>query len=74
MSLKSDRLEIGLSLEGEKLLKIDDFTCSLMPITTEIIVIYMTMNGLTHTIFNFKKRKVMGDFNRNYLWLIVKGF
>ena len=41
-----------------------------MAITAESMVIIMNINGLTHKTINFKKRKVMDDFNRN---LIING-
>ena len=41
-----------------------------MAITTEIMVIIMDINDITHKTINFKKRKVMDDFNRN---LIITG-
>ena len=34
------------------------------------MAIIMNINGLTHKTINFKKRKVMDDFNRN---LIING-
>ena len=55
-------------------MKINDFTFSIMAITTEIMVI-MKINGLTHKIINFKKRKVMDHFYRNVIANdILKGF
>ena len=46
-----------------------------MAITTELMVIYMKINGLTHKIINFKNRKVMDDFNSNLIINgIIKGF
>ena len=51
-------------------MKINDFTCSLMAVTAELMAIIMNINGLTHKTINFKKRKVMDDFNRN---LIING-
>ena len=45
-------------VEGEKKNeKHNDFTCSLMAIATELMVINRNNNGLTHTIINLKKRK-----------------
>ena len=41
-----------------------------MAITAELMAIIMNINGLTHKTINFKKRKVMDDFNRN---LIING-
>ena len=56
--------------EGVNLSKINDFTCSLMAITAELMAIIMNINDRTHKTINFKKRKVMDDFNRN---LIING-
>ena len=43
---------------------------TLMAITTELMAIIMNINDLTHKTINFKKRKVMDDFDRN---LIING-
>ena len=56
--------------EGVNLSKINDFTCSLMAVTAELMAIIMNINDRTHETINFKKRKVMDDFNRN---LIING-
>ena len=56
--------------EGVHYLKINDFTCSLMAITSELMAILMNINDQTHRTINFKKRKVMDDFYRN---LIING-
>ena len=56
--------------EGVNLSKINDFTCSLMAVTAELMAIIMNINDRTHKTINFKKRKVMDDFNRN---LIING-
>ena len=56
--------------EGINLSKINDFTCSLMAVTAELMAIIMNINDRTHKTINFKKRKVMDDFNRN---LIING-
>ena len=62
-------------VKGENYLKINDFTCSLMSITTGLMAINVIMNGLTHKIINSKKGKVMDDFNRNLIINgILKGF
>ena len=46
-----------------------------MAITTELMVIIMKINGLTHKIISFKKQKVMDDFNKNLIInRILKGF
>ena len=46
-----------------------------MAITAELMVVSMEINGLTHKIINFEKRKVMDDFNRNLIInCILKGF
>ena len=50
--------------EGGNHLKINDISCSLMAISTKVMVIHMKINGLTHKTNNFKKRNVMDDFNR----------
>ena len=46
-------------VEGEKKnwKKNNDFTCSLMAIATELMVINRKNTGLTHTTINLKKRK-----------------
>ena len=41
-----------------------------MAITAELMAIIMNINDQTHRTINFKKRKVMDDFNRN---LIING-
>ena len=41
-----------------------------MAITAELMAIIMNINDQTHKTINFKKRKVMDDFNRN---LIING-
>ena len=46
------------------------FISILMAITTELMAIIMNIDDLTHKTINFKKRKVMDDFNRN---LIING-
>ena len=56
--------------EGVNLSKINEFTCSLMAVTAELMAIIMNINDRTHKTINFKKRKVMDDFNRN---LIING-
>ena len=56
--------------EGVNQSKINDFTCSLMAVTAELMAIIMNINDRTHKTINFKKRKVMDDFNRN---LIING-
>ena len=38
-----------------------------MIISTEIMVINVISNGLTHNTINFKKRKVMDDLTRNFI-------
>ena len=61
-------------VEGQNKLKVNDFTCSLMAIITELMVINIKIDGLTHYIINFKKQKVMNDFNRNLTIIgILKG-
>ena len=52
---------------SENNININHFTLSLMALTTEFMFINMKINGLTQKIFNFKKRKEMGDFNRNII-------
>ena len=45
-------------VEGEKKNeKNNDFTCSLMAIATELMVINRNNNGLTHITITLKKRK-----------------
>ena len=56
--------------EGVNKLKINDFTCSLMAVTAELMAIIMNINDRTHKTINFKKLKVMDDINRN---LIING-
>ena len=56
--------------EGVNKSKIYDFNCSLMAVTAELMAIIMNINDRTHKTINFKKRKVMDDFNRN---LIING-
>ena len=41
-----------------------------MAVTAELMAIIMNINDRTHETINFKKRKVMDDFNRN---LIING-
>ena len=41
-----------------------------MAVTAELMAIIMNINDQTHKTINFKKRKVMDDFNRN---LIING-
>ena len=41
-----------------------------MAIITELMVMIMKIIDLTHKTINFKKQKVMDDFNRN---LIING-
>ena len=41
-----------------------------MAATAELMAIIMNINDRTHKTINFKKRKVMDDFNRN---LIING-
>ena len=43
---------------------------TLMAVTAELMAIIMNINDRTHKTINFKKRKVMDDFNRN---LIING-
>ena len=45
-------------IEGEKKIeKNNDFTCSLMAVAIELMVINRNNTGLTHTAINLKKRK-----------------
>ena len=41
-----------------------------MAVTAELMAIIMNINDRKHKTINFKKRKVMDDFNRN---LIISG-
>ena len=38
-----------------------------MAVTAELMAIIMNINDRTHKTINFKKRKVMDDFNRNLI-------